>query len=80
MFVMNVLYEKGECRKAQLRVPPFAVQTEGRRRKLPDALMKMWHAKADKVWRILDACHKIRPFSGICHYLEIFMPHQRKKP
>lgn len=45
MFVMNALYEKGECRKGQLRAPPFAAQTEGWRTKLPDALTMMHHAK-----------------------------------
>lgn len=45
MFVMNAVYEKGECRKAQLRAPPFAAQTEGWRTKLPDALTMMHHAK-----------------------------------
>lgn len=45
MFVMNAVYEKGECRKGQLRAPPFAAQTEGWRTKLPDALTMMHHAK-----------------------------------
>lgn len=35
----------------------------------------MLRCLADKVWKTLDACHKIRPFSAICHSLEMLMLH-----